>query len=194
MLNRAEVRAVMAHELGHVKNRDTLTMTITATIAGAVSSLANMAMFAGMFGGRRDEERGGIAGTLLLAVLAPIAAALVQFAISRSREYEADKAGAELSGDPQALASALQKIESYVRLGYGNPVAENNPATAHLFISSPFTGHRMGDSLFSTHPSTANRVAALMQMDGQRWLPAEDPLRPATTVPASQGHRPGPWG
>ena len=197
MLTRAEIRGVMAHELGHVKNRDTLTMTITATIAGAVSSLANMAMFASMFGGRRDEEgRGGAIGTLLLAVLAPIAAALVQFAISRSREYEADKAGAELSGDPKALASALQKIEAYVRAGYQNPVAEQNPATAHLFISSPFSGHRMGDSLFSTHPSTENRVQALMRMGGTSWLPAEDPIAAvqATAVPASEGYRRGPWG
>jgi heat shock protein HtpX len=191
-LSRAEIRAVMAHELAHVKNRDTLTMTITATIAGAVSSLANMAMFASMFGGRReDENRGGPIAMLLMAVVAPIAAALVQFAISRSREYEADRVGAELSGDPAALASALQKIEAYVRQGYENPIAEQNPATAHLFIQSPFTGHRLGDSLFSTHPSTENRVAALMKMGGGRTFLTGDPL--ASAVPLTE-RRKGPWG
>jgi heat shock protein HtpX len=193
LLSRAEARAVMAHEMAHVKNRDTLTMTLTATIAGAVSSLANLAMFASMFGGRRDgDDRGGPIAMLLMAILAPIAAALVQFAISRSREYEADRVGAELSGDPQALASALQKIETYVRGGYGNPVAEAHPATAHLFIANPFSGQRMTDSLFSTHPSTENRVQALMKMGGGRRFLAQDPL--AGAVPAAGGHRPGPWG
>jgi heat shock protein HtpX len=192
LLSRDEVRAVMAHELAHVKNRDTLTMTITATIAGAVSSLANMAMFASMFSGRRDEDdRGGPIAMLLMAILAPIAAALVQFAISRSREYEADRVGAELSGDPRALASALTRIEAYVKGGYDNPTAEHNPATAHLFISSPFSGHRMGDSLFSTHPSTQNRVEALMKLEGRPFLAAE-PARSA--VPVTSEHRPGPWG
>jgi heat shock protein HtpX len=192
LLSRAEVRAVMAHELAHVKNRDTLTMTITATIAGAVSSLANLAMFASMFGGRRDgDDRGGPIAMLLMAILAPIAAALVQFAISRSREYEADRVGAELSGDPPALASALQKIEAYVRGGYENPVVEQHPATAHLFISSPFSGRRMTDGLFSTHPSTENRVEALMRMGGRSFLRG-DPL--ASSVPLSQPPRRGPWG
>ncbi len=192
LLSREEVRAAMAHELAHVKTRDTLTMTITATIAGAVSSLANMAMFASMFGGRREgEDRGGPIAMLLMAILAPIAAALVQFAISRSREYEADRVGAELSGDPAALASALTKIEAYVRSGYDNPVALQHPATAHLFISSPFSGRRMTDSLFSTHPSTENRVQALMQMSGRSFL-TRDPL--ASSVPVTDGRQPGPWG
>ena len=193
LLSRHEVRAVMAHELGHVKNRDTLTMTITATIAGAISSLANIAMFASMFGGRREDEgRGGPFALLLTAIVAPIAAALVQFAISRSREYEADRAGAELSGDPAALASALTRIEAYVKGGYDNPVAERNPATAHLFIANPFSGHRLGDSLFSTHPSTENRVQALLKMEGGgRTFLAADPMPSAVpTTPA----RKGPWG
>jgi heat shock protein HtpX len=197
LLSRAEVRAVMAHELAHVKNRDTLTMTITATIAGAVSSLANMAMFASMFGGRREgDDRGGPIAMLLMAILAPIAAAVVQFAISRSREYEADRVGAELSGDPRSLASALQKIEAYVKGGYENPVVEAHPATAHLFISNPFSGRRMTDGLFSTHPSTENRVEALMQISGrmgaQGGFLARDPLPSA--VPATEARRPGPWG
>jgi heat shock protein HtpX len=183
----------MAHELAHVKNRDTLTMTITATIAGAISSLANIAMFASMFGGRREDEgRGGPLALLLTAIVAPIAAALVQFAISRSREYEADRVGAELSGDPGALASALTRIEAYVKGGYDNPVAEQHPATAHLFIANPFSGRRMGDSLFSTHPSTENRVQALMKMGGGRTFLAADPL--ASAVPTTPSHRPGPWG
>jgi heat shock protein HtpX len=194
LLSRQEVRGVMAHELAHVKNRDTLTMTITATIAGAVSGLANMAMFASMFGGRRDDgDRGGPIAMLLMAILAPIAAALVQFAISRSREYEADRVGAELSGDPQALASALQKIEAYVRGGYENPVVERHPATAHLFISNPFSGRGLTDSLFSTHPATENRVQALMgmQTSGRSFL-TRDPL--ASSVPVTETRRPGPWG
>lgn len=188
LLTRAEVRGVMAHELAHVKNRDTLTMTITATIAGAVSSLAHIAMFASMFGGRRDEEdRGGVIGTVLLAVLAPMAAGLVQLGISRSREYEADRVGAEISGDPQALASALQKIEAYAR-GIPNYGAEAHPATAHLWISNPLGGG-LGDSLFSTHPSTENRVKALMAMGGHEWTAP----RIETSVPETVVRR-GPWG
>jgi heat shock protein HtpX len=189
MLTRAEVRGVMAHELAHVKNRDTLTMTITATIAGAVSSLAHIAMFASMFGGRRDEDdRGGLIGTMMLAILAPMAAGLVQMGISRSREYEADRVGAEISGDPQALASALTKIEGYARAlpNYG---AQAHPATAHLWISNPLGGG-FGDSLFSTHPSTENRVKALMAMSGKVW----DAPRIETSVPETLAARRGPWG
>jgi heat shock protein HtpX len=187
MLTRAEVRGVMAHELAHVKNRDTLTMTITATIAGAVSSLAHIAMFASMFGGRRDEEdRGGLIGTVLLAVLAPMAAGLVQMGISRSREYEADRVGAQISGDPQALASALQKIEAYAR-GIPNYGAQAHPATAHLWISNPLGGG-LGDSLFSTHPSTENRVKALMAMGGSVWTAPQV----ETSVPQTAAR--GPWG
>ena len=160
MLDRREIRGVMAHELAHVKNRDTLTMTVTATIAGAVSALANFGL---LFGGDRDRPA-GIIGTIALAILAPVAAALVQMAISRGREYEADREGAEISGDPSALASALEKIEAYAR-GVENPQAERNPATSHMFIINPLSG-RGADNLFSTHPATQNRVAALMAMGG----------------------------
>ena len=164
MLDRREIRGVMAHELAHVMHRDTLTMTVTATIAGAISTLANLAAFGGMTG---DGERRGPGWLgLVVMILAPIAAALVQMAISRSREYEADRAGAEISGDPEALASALRKIEAYAH-GVRNPDAEANPATSHMFIINPLHGEGM-DNLFSTHPSTANRVAALMELTGRR--------------------------
>lgn len=205
-LNRDEIAGVMAHELGHVKNRDTLIMTITATLAGAIGMLANFAMF---FGGNRDNRSGlGVIGSLAVMILAPVAAMLVQMAISRSREYEADKAGAEISGNPQALASALQRISGTVEQ-VPNQQAEGNPATAHMFIINPLHGGAM-DSLFSTHPSTENRVAALMQMaGGMRAQPSYAaaasspmPVRPATTsgggsgsVPSSgRGRRLSPWG
>jgi heat shock protein HtpX len=159
MLDRREIRGVMAHELAHVENRDTLTMTVTATIAGAVAMLANFAMFLSP----RDSEGNSnpIAG-LLIMILAPIAASLVQMAISRSREYEADRIGAEIADDPGALASALEKIEMFAR-GRVNVDAERNPATAHLFIINPLSG-KGADNLFSTHPATHNRVAKLRQM------------------------------
>ncbi|CAM3372378.1 zinc metalloprotease HtpX [Asticcacaulis taihuensis] len=162
MLEREEIRGVMAHELAHVKNRDTLTMTITATLAGAISSLANFAMF---FGGSRDDEEGGsnIVVVLLMAVLAPIAAMLVQMAISRTREYAADRMGGEISGDPESLARALKKIEAYAKGGVVNHEAERNPASAHLFIINPLSGRGM-DNLFSTHPATESRVNALIQL------------------------------
>ncbi|WP_443748937.1 zinc metalloprotease HtpX [Asticcacaulis solisilvae] len=160
-LDRSEIRGVMAHELAHVKSRDTLTMTITASIAGAVSSLANFAMFFG--GSRDDEDRGGnIIGVIAMAILAPVAAMLVQMAISRTREYAADRVGGEISGDPQSLARALHKIEAYAQ-GLPNYDAERNPATAHLFIINPLHGGGM-DNLFSTHPSTENRVQALIRL------------------------------
>jgi len=165
MLDRDEIRGVMAHELAHVKNRDTLTMTVTATIAGAISALANFAFFFG--GSREDDERpGGIIGAVALAILAPIAAMLVQMAISRSREYEADRVGAQIAGDNRGLARALEKIDAYARGGVVNHEAERNPATAHMFIINPLSGQGM-DNLFSTHPSTANRVAALMELSDQ---------------------------
>jgi heat shock protein HtpX len=188
MLDRREIRGVMAHELAHVKHRDTLTMTITATIAGAVSALAN---FAFLFGGRDENGRStGLIGTILMAVLAPIAAGLVQMAISRSREYEADREGAEISGDPEALASALRKIEAYAKGGYVNPDAERHPATAHMFIINPLAG-RGADSLFSTHPATENRVEALLRMIGR--APGSPWRDSATAVPVT-GEARGPWG
>jgi heat shock protein HtpX len=198
MLDRREIRAVMGHELAHVKNRDTLTMTVTATIAGAISALANFAFF---FGAGNDRERpGGIIGVIAIAILAPMAAALVQMAISRGREYEADAGGSEISGDPQALASALQKIDAYARGGRVNLPAERNPATAHMFIINPLNGHG-ADNLFSTHPSTQNRVAALAQRFGGKPV-APQPEMVTSTRKRSSGpwdlqsdtRKPGPWG
>ena len=163
ILNHDEIAGVMAHELAHVRNRDTLTMTITATIAGAISMLANFAMFAGIFGGNRNNPL-GIIGVLLVAILAPFAAMLVQMAISRTREYAADRAGAEICGHPLWLASALEKLERGAQQ-IDNERAEENPATAHMFIINPLHAHKV-DSLFSTHPNTANRVQRLREMAG----------------------------
>ncbi|MEM7225329.1 MAG: zinc metalloprotease HtpX [Pseudomonadota bacterium] len=160
-LNSQEVAGVMAHELAHVKNRDTLTMTITATIAGAISMLANFAMFSSMFGGNRNNPL-GILGVILVAILAPLAAALVQMAISRSREYEADRIGAEICNQPLWLASALGKIQS-AAASIDNQQAEKNPATAHMFIINPLHAHAI-DGLFSTHPRTEERIARLRKM------------------------------
>lgn len=180
MLTREEVRGVMAHELAHVKNRDTLTMTVTATIAGAIAALANFALF---FGGGDDRERpGGLIGTLALMILAPMAAGLVQMAISRGREYEADRVGAEIAGDPQALASALQKIEAYAKRIH-NPTAERNPASGQLFIINPLAG-RGADNLFSTHPDTGNRVRALMELGARMGLRPRPVLEAAPVAPA----------
>ena len=158
-LNDEEVAAVMAHELAHIKNRDTLTMTITATLAGAIGMLANYAMF---FRGGRNNAFGFI-GVLATMFLAPMAAGIVQMAVSRTREYEADRDGAEICGNPLWLASALKKIEAYAR-GTMNESAEHAKATAHMFIINPLNGQSM-DNLFSTHPNTENRIAALEQLD-----------------------------
>jgi heat shock protein HtpX len=189
MLNEREVAAVMAHELAHVRNRDTLIMTITATIAGAIGMLANFAFFTG--GARSDDGRsnplGPIAGILVM-LLAPLAATLVQLAISRSREYGADHAGAEISEDPLALASALEKIERGAQMA-PNAVAHANPATAHLFIINPLGGQG-ADNLFATHPSTANRIARLRAL-AQGVPPRTAPAGPRVTA---AGRRPGPWG
>lgn len=160
-LSREEIAGVMAHELAHIRNHDTAIMTVTATFAGAISMLANFALF---FGGDRDRP-GGILGTLALMILAPLAATLVQMAISRSREYEADRVGAEILGQPLALASALERIQG-LAARIDNHRAERNPATAHLFIINPLHAHTH-DRLFATHPSTANRVAALRAMAGR---------------------------
>jgi heat shock protein HtpX len=168
-----ELAGVIAHELGHIKNRDTLTMTITATLAGAIGFLSQFAFFFGM--GRDNRNPLGMVGTLLIMILAPLAAMLVQMAISRTREYSADRLGAEICGHPMWLARALQKIEQLAR-GIVNPGAERNPASAHLFIVNPL---RMGgiDGLFRTHPSTADRVRRLQELAG---------------VSGSTGR--GPWG
>jgi len=159
-LSTEEVAGVMAHELAHVKNRDTLIMTITATLAGALSMLANFALF---FGGNRDNPL-GLVGTILMMILAPLAAMLVQMAISRSREYEADRIGAEICGRPLWLATALEKIDALARR-IDNTAAERSPATAHMFIINPLHAHAV-DGLFSTHPATAKRVRALRDMAG----------------------------
>jgi heat shock protein HtpX len=160
LLDRDEVAGVMAHELAHVKNRDTLVMTMTATIAGAISMLANFGM---LFGGSRDRNNPfGVVGLILMVVLAPIAAMLVQMAISRTREYGADRGGAAISGQPMALASALAKISGAAHQ-IENRTAEANPATAHMFIINPLSGQRM-DGLFSTHPDPRNRIEALKRI------------------------------
>ena len=160
-LSSEEVAGVMAHELAPVKNRDTLTMTVTATIAGAIGMLANFGLFFGGMGGGRNNPL-GIVGVLLVAILAPMAAMLVQMAISRAREYEADRVGAEICGQPLWLAAALEKIQTGAAR-IDNRHAEANPATAHMFIINPLHVHKV-DSLFSTHPRTEERVRRLRLM------------------------------
>jgi heat shock protein HtpX len=161
LLTPTELRGVMAHELAHVKHRDILISTISATIAGAIAALANFGM---LFGGAHNDREGG--GNPLLAILvlilAPIAAMLIQFAISRTREFGADRRGADISGDPRALADALTKIEAYAR-GIPNPTAEAHPATAQMMIVNPLSGGGI-KGLFSTHPATAERIARLHAM------------------------------
>lgn len=167
-----ELAGVLAHELSHVKNRDTLTMTLTATIAGAVSMLANFAFFFGGYGRNRNPL--GLIGMLVVTMLAPIAAMLVQMAVSRTREFEADKMGAEISGRPLWLASALQRIETGAEQ-IDNQAADANPATAHMFIINPLHGGFSG--LFASHPTTEERVARLRAM----------------AAAMGQGPQPGPW-
>jgi heat shock protein HtpX len=172
-VSQEELAGVLAHELGHVKHRDTLTMTITAVMAGAISMLANMAFF---MGGSRDRDHPlGMVGVLLVTLLAPIAAVLVQAAISRSREFEADRAGAEITGRPMWLASALGQIERAAERTPNYP-ADANPATAHMFIVNPLHGGISG--LFATHPPTEERIARLRAMAGNDAAPT----------------RKGPWG
>lgn len=166
LLTREELAGVLAHELAHIRNRDTLIMTVTATIAGALSMLANLAMWGAMLGGRSSDDDEGshpIAG-LLGVILAPIVATLIQMAISRSREFLADESGARLTGNPLALASALRKIEAWSRRV---PMMSGSPATAHLFIINPFSGGGL-IQLFSTHPATEERIARLEAMAGLR--------------------------
>ncbi len=185
ILTPEEVAGVMAHELAHVKNRDTLIMTITATIAGAISMLANFALF---FGNNRNNPL-GLIGTIALMILAPMGAAIVQMAISRTREYAADKLGAEICQRPMWLASALQKISGAAH-HIENDAAERNPATAHMFIINPLSGARM-DNLFSTHPNTENRIEALVAL-AEEWGEGPDPAQAQPSVP--QSGRGGPWG
>jgi heat shock protein HtpX len=186
-LSHEEVAAVMAHELAHVQHRDTLTMTIVATLAGAISMLGNFAFF---FGGNRDNNNPlGFVGVLIAMIVAPFAAMIVQMAVSRTREYAADRRGAEICGHPLWLASALDKIARTAER-IPNAEAERNPATAHLFIINPLSGERM-DNLFSTHPATANRIAALQAMTtemAERPLPQEQASQPDGTDEPT-----GPW-
>ncbi len=181
MLTEEEVAGVMAHELAHVKNRDTLTMTVTATIAGAITTLANFAMFFG--GGNRNG--GGIIGALAIMILAPMAAGLVQMAISRGREYEADALGAEICGRPEWLASALAKISNGAAQ-IPNETAEMHPETGQLMIINPLAGGGR-DNLFSTHPATQNRIDRLMAMRG-----GGGSVRMGSVPNAGAGA--GPWG
>lgn len=163
LLDREELEAVLGHELSHVQNRDTLIMTVAATLAGALSHLANMAMWGAMFGGRDDDEGGHPIAALLGILVAPLAAMLIQMAISRSREFLADEHGAHLSGNPLALASALRKIEAWSQRV---PMTVGSPATAHMFIINPFSRGALV-RLFSTHPSTEERIARLQAMARQ---------------------------
>ena len=190
-----EVEGVMAHELAHIKNRDTLTMTITATLAGAISMLANFALF---FGGNRNNPL-GLVGTILVMILAPIAAMLVQMAISRTREYAADKTGAEICGRPTALASALAKISNAGRR-IPNEQAEANPATAHLFISNPLSGRALA-GLFSTHPPMDERISRLNRLVGEMMQHPAPRTHArgrvqsgASGIPPVGRSRRGPWG
>jgi heat shock protein HtpX len=193
-LDRNEVAGVVAHELAHIANRDTLIMTVTATIAGAISMLGNFAMFSGLSGNRDNHV--GLVGGLAMMILAPLAAMLVQMAISRTREYAADNLGARISGEPLALAAALTKISDMAHV-VPNESAEHSPATAHLFIVNPLSGARM-DNLFSTHPSTENRIAALKALAGQQGAGPRFALGGlgSSRGPwgASHGSPRGPWG
>ena len=189
MLSREEIAGVVAHELAHIRNHDTLTMTITATIAGAISMLAQFGLFFG--GGHRDNNSGlGMIGTLAMVILAPIAAMLVQMAISRTREYAADNLGARISGRPDALASALRRISGAAEQ-IENYSAERNPATAHLFIVNPLTHHGI-DNLFATHPSTENRIAALERLAREMGQGGFD--RRSSAPPGYPTHGASPWG
>lgn len=173
LLDRDELEGVIAHELAHVKNRDILTMTVAATVAGAISMLAQ---FGFLFGGHRDRDNPlGPLGVILAVIFAPMAAMLIQMTISRTREYSADKLGAEISGNPLGLAAALRKISAYASR-IPMPTAERNPTSAPLFIINPLSGQRM-DNLFSTHPNVENRIRALETLATR--MPAPSNLRPS---------------
>ena len=200
-LSREELAGVIAHELAHIKNHDTLMMTITATIAGAISMLAQFGMF---FGGNRDNNSGpGIIGSIAMMILAPLGAMLVQMAISRTREYAADNLGARIAGQPMWLASALARIEGAAHQ-VPNWGAERNPATAHMFIINPLSGQGV-DNLFASHPSTENRIAALRELAAElgargaarsrgcrRELSVARPVGPALVLARTVGVR-GPF-
>jgi heat shock protein HtpX len=186
-LSKEEVAGVMAHELAHIQSRDTLTMTVTATLAGAISMLGNFALFFG--GGRSRESPLGGFGTLLAVIVAPFAAMIVQMAVSRTREYAADRRGAEITGNPLWLASALTKIQAAAKQ-VPNYRAERFPASAHMFIINPLFG--LGaDSLFSTHPATESRVAALEELAREI---AESPAEVAAEPEQAPTPEVNPWG
>jgi heat shock protein HtpX len=190
MLSREEAAGVIAHELAHIKNRDTLTMTVAATIGGAISMLAQYLQFGALFGGHRDDRGGiGMIGAIVAMLVAPFAAMLVQMAISRSREYGADRMGALIAGNPRWLSSALVKIESAAR-HIPNEEAEQIPAAAHMFIINPLTGQGM-DNLFSTHPNTENRIAALEALAQELTRNGVD-LGPNVSSASDEGGA-GPW-
>jgi len=180
MLERDELAGVIAHELAHIRSRDTLVMTLTGTLAGAISMLAHFGLF---FGGRGNNPF-GMVGALLAVIVAPLAAMLVQMAVSRTREYEADRDGAEICGQPMALASALEKISAGARR-IPNPAAHRSPGMAHLFIMNPLSG-KGSDNLFSTHPSVENRVARLRDLRSGTTGPAAGPARRAAPRPANR--------
>lgn len=179
-LSHEEIAAVMAHELAHIRNYDTLTMTVTATFAGAISMLANFALF---FRGGRNRQNAVV--MIALMFLAPLAAGIVQMAVSRSREYEADRVGAQICGNPLWLASALQRIQGFASQ-IDNATAERNPATAHMFIINPLHAFAR-NRLFSTHPSTEDRVRALQNMAQQMGVTYRRPAAPRAARPS------GPW-
>jgi heat shock protein HtpX len=192
-LSAEELAGVIAHELAHIKHHDTLLMTITATIAGAISMLAQFGMF---FGGHRDNNSGpGIIGSIAMMILAPFGAMLVQMAISRTREYAADNLGGRIVGQPMWLASALAKIENAAH-EVPNWEAERNPASAHMFIVNPLSGHGV-DNLFATHPSTENRIAALQQLAAELAaggaVASAGPSYPSRSPWGRRSTR-GPWG
>lgn len=193
LMSEEEVAGVVAHELAHIKHRDTLLMTLTATLAGAIGMLAQ---FGFLFGGRTEDGRRnpfGPIGALLLVIVGPIAAMLVQMAISRSREYEADRLGAGICGDPRWLAGGLQKLEHY-KQGLVNHTAEAHPASAHMFIINPLSGMRM-DSLFTTHPPTEERIRRLLAMAPPAPMPAwRQPAASPTASPWGAAPRRNPWG
>ena len=196
MLPREELAGVIAHELAHIKNRDTLTMTVAASIGGAISMLAQYLQFGALFGGHNNDRGGiGMIGAILAMLIAPFAAMLVQMAISRSREYQADRMGALICGNPRWLSASLARIENSVKR-IENEDAEHAPAMAHMFIINPLTGQGM-DNLFSTHPNTENRIAALEQLaqelerNGVSLGGGASGPAPSRTV--SRGGR-GPWG
>ncbi len=198
MLSREELAGVIAHELAHIKNRDTLTMGVAATIGGAISLLAQYLQIGMIFGGGRNNGNGpGLLGALIAMIVAPILAMLVQMAISRSREYQADRLGALICGNPLWLASALKRIDAVARRT-PNIQAERAPAAAHVFIVNPLTAGGV-DNLFATHPNVANRIAALEQLARELGVAVQPPSSSGTAAPSSYGGeetergQSGPW-